>query len=101
MRPDSEPLCLSGHAILHDVFLSQHVTGIRASLFCCTEAHLQKICMLHGLDITTSLSPRDLKLHLLYHIINGDCFTQRCEQSHPLPDCLACLCLAAGFPSAM
>jgi len=91
----------SGHSILHDMFFSQRVTGIRASIFRCSEVHLRKLCSLHGLDISCPSNVRHLKLRLLYHIINGDCFAQRCEQSSPLPDHLACLCVAGTFPSAM
>jgi len=101
MSPDFQSSRPSGHATLHDMFLSRRVTGIRASVFHCTESHLQKVCMLHGLDVGTSLTLRNLKLRFLYHIINGDCFLQRCEQSHPSPDRSACLCVAGGFSSAM
>jgi len=42
-----------------------------------------------------------MKLILLYHILNGDCITKRCESSWPSPDRTACLCVADGFSSPL
>lgn len=91
----------SGHAMLNDMFLSQHVTGIRASIFHSSSEHLQFVSSLHGLDMPTTCNTRDLKLRLLFHIVNGDCFLDRCEASHPSPDRSACLSIAAGFSSSL
>ena len=33
--------------------------------------------------------------------MNGDCFFQHCEPSHPTPDHLACLCIAVSFPLSL
>ncbi len=50
------------------------------------------------LDLTASTTVRDIKIRLLYHILNGDCFAQRCEESH---DRSGCLCITSTFPSAL
>ena len=97
---DMSPSPNSSHAILHDMFLSRCVTGIRASIFHCSEHHLHFVCSLHGLDINHLSNLRDMKLKLLYHTINGDCFANRCEKSRPLPDHSACLRIAA-FSSSL
>jgi len=61
------------------------------------------MCLLHVLDVTLSSNARDvkLKLKLLYHVVNGDCFASRCEKPHPFPDRSAYLCVAAGFSSSL
>jgi hypothetical protein len=98
----SRPLpCPSGHAILNDMFLSQHVTGIRASIFHSTQDHLRFLSSLHGLDVSSLSSMRNLKLCLLFHIINGDCFSDRCSASRPSADRSACLSIASAFPSPL
>ena len=84
----------SARIILQDMFLSRPVTGIRASVFHCPLDHLRKVCSLHGLDVSPSSTTRDVRLHLLYHIINSDCFAQCCEPCRPSPDHSACLCVA-------
>jgi hypothetical protein len=83
-----------------DMFLSRRVAGVRASIFHCSQQHLRKVCSLHGLDVTDRSNSRDVKIRLLYHVINGDCLAQRCEPSRPSPDRSACRCVAVGFPSA-
>ena len=83
------------------MFLSNHVIGIRASLFRCSVEHLRKVCLLHGLDISGCSKARDVKLRLLFHVVNGDCFSQRCEPSCPAPDRSACLCMAGNFSSSL
>jgi len=98
---DMSPSPNSSHAILHDMFLSRCVTGIRVSILHCSEHHLRFVCSLHGLDINHPLNLRDMKLKLLYHTINSDCFANRCEKSRPLPDCSACLRIATGFSSSL
>ncbi len=92
---------ISAHAILHDMFLSQCVTGIRASVFHCPEDQLRKICLLHGVEVNHTCPVHDVRLCLLYHILNGDCITEHCESSQPSPDCTACLCISAGFSSPL
>lgn len=92
---------VSGKAILHDMFLSRRVAGIRASVFHASEKHLRKVCLLHGLHVSESTKMRDIKIRVLYHIMNGDCFSQRCQSSRPAPDCSACLCVAGGCPSSL
>ena len=62
----------SGEAILHDNFLSHRDTGIRASVFHCSSKHLRKICSLHGLDVSHCSKTRDVRVRLLYHIVNGE-----------------------------
>jgi len=59
------------------------------------------MCLLHGLDVTLSSNAGHVKLKLLYHVVNGDCFASCCEKSHPFPDRSACLCVAAGFSSSL
>ena len=83
------------------MFLSQRDTGVRASIFHCSEHHLRKMCLLHGLDVSRSLTVRDVKLRLLYHLMNGDCFAHRCEPCQPSPDRSACICVATGLSSAL
>ena len=95
--PQAPPLATSARGILQDMFLSRHVTGMRASIFNCSVDHLRKVCLLHGLNINPSSTTRDVKLCLLYHIINGNCFAQRCEPCRPCPDRSACLCVASGL----
>jgi len=90
-----------GEKILRDMFLSRRVIGIRASLFHSSIEHLRKVCSLHGIDVSGCSKVRDVKIRLLYHIINGDCFLQHCESSHPVPDRSACLCIAGSFPSSL
>ena len=68
-----EPSCLSGHAILNDMFLSQRVSGVRASIFHCSQDYLRKLCTLHGLDISPSSNTRNMKISLLSHVLNGYC----------------------------
>ena len=92
---------MSGHAVLNDMFLSQCLTGIRASVFHSSLDHLRFVLSLHGLDISTTCNMRIVKLQLLFHIINGDCFSDRCKASHPSPDRSACLSIAAGFTSLL
>jgi hypothetical protein len=101
--PDEQPQTSSSSAerILTDMFRSHCVTGTRASIFHCSDQHLRNICLLHGLDVTQCSKLRDVKIRLLYHLINGDCFTQRCEPHRPSPDRTACLCVVAGFSSAL
>ena len=91
----------SGRAILNDMFLSRCLNGIRASLFQCLEDRLRSTCSLHGLDIMPTSNVRDLKVRLLYHVINGDCFSDRCTTSTPSPDRSACLCIASSSLSIM
>jgi len=43
----------------------------------CSVKHLHKMCLLHGLDVSGCSKARDIKIQLLYHIINGDCFAQQ------------------------
>ena len=83
------------------MFLSQHVTGIRALVFHCSEEQLRKLCLLHGLEVGHTCTVQDLKLRLLYHVLNGDCLTKHCESSRPSPDRTACLCIATGFSSSL
>jgi hypothetical protein len=63
-----------------------------------SSAELRFVSSLHGLDVTTTCDTRSLKLRL--HIINGDCFSDRCEASRH-PDRSACLSIAAGFSSPL
>jgi len=102
----TEPLPFSmptsnGEDILRDMLLSRRLTSIRASVLHCSEGHLRKVSSLHGLDVSCCLKVRDIRIRLLYHIINGDCFPQCCESSQPAPDCSACLCVAANFRSSL
>src|SRR6266545_378424 len=90
----------SGEDILHDMFLSQCVTSIGASVFHSSVEHLRKVCSLHGLHVNSCSNVRDIKIRLLYYIINGNCFGQCCEPSHPSPDCSACLCITTNFLSS-
>ena len=99
--PNIIPKTSSGHSILHDVFLPRRSLGIRASIFASSEDHLQWMCSMHGLYTTDTRSARDVKLSLLYHLLNGDCFNSRCLSSLPSPDCSACLCVAEGFSSPL
>ena len=57
-QPQSLPL--SSHAILRDMFLSQHVTGIQASVFHCSEEQLCKLCLLVWRSVT----------HVLFETLN-------------------------------
>ncbi len=91
---------LSGHAVLHDMFLSHCTTGVRASIFHCSPEHLRILCTLHGLHVASLSTLRDVKIKLLHHVINGDCFSHRCEISSPHPDRTACLCVASSFSSS-
>jgi hypothetical protein len=51
-----------GEAILHNMFLSQRVTGIQASVFHASDKLLCKLgCLLHGLDINSNMKVRDVK----------------------------------------
>ena len=99
--PLPESLPMTAHAILEDMFLSHRLSGIRASVFHASEHQLRKVCLLHGLDVNTSTNVRDIRLRLLFHVVNGDCFSRRCEASHPSPDRSACACIASAFPSAL
>jgi len=99
--PLPESLATTAHAILEDMFLSHRLSGIRASVFHASEHHLRKVCLLHGLDVNTCTNVRDVRLCLLFHVVNGDCCSQRCEASHPFPDQSACFCIASAFPSAL
>ena len=89
----------AGKSILHDMFVSDHVTGICAFVFHCSAECLHTTCSLHGLDdhVTCCSKVWDVRLCLLYHIINGDCFAQRCKASHPCPNRSGCLCIAGAF----
>jgi len=53
------------------------------------------------LDLAASATVRDIKIRLLYYILNGGCFAQRYEGSHPSPDRSGCLCITSAFPSAL
>jgi len=72
--PPPESLPTTAHAILEDMFLSHHLSGIRVSVFHASEHHLQKVCLLHGLDVNTCTDVRDIRSRLLFHVVNGDCF---------------------------
>jgi hypothetical protein len=71
---EREPSHVSGHATLNDMFVSRRVTGVRASIFHCSQDHLRKLCVLHGLDVSPLSNTRDTKISLLSHVLNGDCF---------------------------
>ena len=91
----------SSRSILHDMFLSQRTTGIRASLFRCSEEHLRFLCCLHGLQVLPSFTVRQLRTVILHHVMNGHCGTARCLPSSPSPDRSACLCIAREFSSPL
>ena len=97
----SSSLKPSGHAILHDMLVSQRATGIGASIFHSSADQIRKVCTLHGLDVAPLTNIRSLKSRLLYHIVNGDCFMSRCEKACPALDRSACLSVAAGFLSPL
>jgi hypothetical protein len=86
---EREPSRVSGHAVLNDMFLSRRVSGVRASVFHCSQDHLRKLCTLHGLDIDSSSNVRDMKISLLSHVLNGYCFSS--EKLSTSPDRSACL----------
>jgi hypothetical protein len=64
----------SGHATLHDMFLSHQVTAVRASILHCPETHICMMFLLHCLDVSSSTNMGDLKVKLLHHLINEDCY---------------------------
>ena len=65
----------TGHSILYDNFLSHHHIGIRASVFQCAEDQFLELCHLHGLHVDNMQCHRDWKTKLIYHLLNGDCFS--------------------------
>src|SRR5258705_13657900 len=64
MTLESQASFASGRKILQDILLSRRVAGIRASVFRSSESHLRKLCLLHGLDVTTLSNVRYLKVRL-------------------------------------
>jgi len=91
----------SGRALVHDMFLSQCATGLKPSIFSCSEEELGTFCASHGLHFSLSETFREVKLKLLYHVINGNCFFHRFGTASSCLDRSACLCIASAFSSSL
>ncbi len=96
--PHENPV--TGRSVLYDNFFSHRTTGIRRPVLQCSDSDLLELCRLHGLKDADTFPLKTRRSKLLYHLFDGDCFGARCMDSSPLPDCSACLCIAAGFRSS-
>jgi len=92
---------LNGYDALRDIFMTRCHTGVRVSPFFAEESELRSVLTLHGLQSSASCT-RDLRIALLNHLLNGDCFGSQCLSSnHVTLDRTACLCIAEGFSSSL
>ena len=92
---------LNGYDVLHDIFTTGCHTGVRVSPFLAEESELRSVLTLHGLQSSATCT-RDLRIALINHLLNGDCFGSKClSPNHVIVDRTACMCIAEGFSSSL